>query len=212
MTDLLRSLRVLALFVACTAPVLGQAQQRNTQVSRADSLLRLDMPDLETGREVFLYFGWGDNFATETSFAAVIAPNNMNPHAAVVMQQLSKGYRWRASSLDEARIRSVDPWLRDKRIQMIQSARDAPSGFLQYALFTADNVACLAFDFRRVTPGGKDGGGEAGFAGVYCTDPRGKLGEDDVARVVSGIYVNNKGELRRAYEVAKGPIPDRVRR
>ena len=209
---LLRPLLVLALFVVCTAPALGQAQQRSTQVSRADSQLRLDMPDLEAGREVFHYFGWGDNFAAETSFAAVLAPGDFNPHAAVVMQQLSKGYRWRASTLDEARIRSIDPWLRDKRIQIIQSARDAPSGFLQYMLFTVDNVPCMAFDFRRVTPGGEDGGGEAGFAGVYCTDTRGKLGDDDVARVVSGIYVNNKGELRRAYEVAKGPIPDRVRR
>lgn len=211
MRDFLRSLLALALFLVGTAPVLGQAQQRNTQVSRADSLLRLDMPDLESGREVFHYFGWGDNFAAETSFAAVMAANGM-PHAAVVMQQLSKGYRWRASSLDEARIRSVDPWLRDKRVQVIQSARDAPSGFLKYVLFTADNVPCMAFDFRRVTPGAEDGGGEAGFAGVYCADPRGKLGDDDVERVVSGIYVNNKGELRRAYEVAKGPIPDRVRR
>ena len=203
---------VIGVLFVCTQAVVGQAQQRDTRVSRAQSMLLLDMPDLERGREEFHYFGWTQEFAVELSLAVVTLPGDANPHAVVVMQQLSKGWRWRASRLDEAQIRKLDPVLRNKRIEITQAAREGSSAYLKYVLFTADDAPCAAFDFRRISPGAEDGGGEAGFSGVYCAKPRTAFGDSEIARLVAGVYVNVKGEIRRAYEIDQTPIPDRVRR
>lgn len=192
----------------------AQAQQRDTRVTRANSVLILDVPELERGQEVFHYLGWNTQFSAETSVAAVTSTSGPDPHAIVIMQQLSKGWLWRAARLDEAWIKSRDVTLRNKRIQITQPASDGSNSYLNYVLFSADDAPCVGFDFRRYAPGVVDAGvdGEAGFSGVYCARKGATLGDAEVKRVVAGVYVRNKNEIRRAYELDVAPIPDRVRR
>lgn len=205
---------VCAMILVLSLAVEASAQQRNTRVSRANSILILDMPGLEGGRDEFHYFGWNSQFSAETSLAAQVPASGNEPYVVVIMQQLGKGWLWRAARLDEAWVRSISPRTRDRKIAITQAAREGSSAYLNYMLFAVDDVPCAGFDFRRYAPGIADTGmgGEAGFSGVYCAKPGATITEADVQRYVAGVYIRSGGDIRRAYEVDKSPIPDRVRR
>jgi hypothetical protein len=190
------------------------AQQKNTAVSRAQSSVLLDMPGLERGGvERFHYFGWDSSYASETSLALVTAPGDGFPAATAVMQQLGKNWIWRAATLDESWIRQTAFPLKDRPITVTRPGRIGSDGYLNTVLFSSGNVNCVGFDFRRYAKGIVDAtGGEVGYRGFYCGAPGDRIGEDQIARIVAGIYVRDRGTIRRAYELDASPIPDHLLR
>jgi hypothetical protein len=200
------------LAAAIALPDPASAQQRNTAVSRSQSNVLLDMPGLENGIEIYNYLGWSSSYSSETSTARVHHRAGF-PAAGVIMQQLGKSYVWRAARLDEAWIRSTAYMVRQNSITITRPGRVGSDGYLNTVLFSSGNTHCVGFDFRRYAVGIVDGpGGEIGYRGYYCGGPDVKVGEDDIPRIVAGVYHRANGTIRRAYELDASPIPDRVRR
>jgi hypothetical protein len=200
------------LVAAIALPDPASAQRRDTTVSRSQSNLLLDMPGLETGIETYNYLGWSESYSMETSTARVHHRTGF-PAAGAIMNQLSKGYVWRAARLDEAWIRSTAYMVRQNSITITRPGRTGSDGYLNTVLFSSGNTHCVGFDFRRYAVGIVDGqGGEIGYRGYYCGAPDVKVGEDDIPRIVSGVYRRAEGTIRRAFELDASPIPDRVRR
>jgi len=201
------------LVVMLAAPEFAPAQQKSTAVPRRESPVLLDMPGLERGVEQFHYFGWDARFASETSLAFASAAANGYPAAAAVRQQLAKGFVWRASSLNEDWIRQTAFPLKDKPIQITRPGRVGSDGYLNTVLFSSGDLKCAGFDFRHYAKGIVETGiGDVGYRGFYCGAPGAKVGEEDIARIVGGVFVRAKGEIRRAYELDVSPVPDRVKR
>jgi hypothetical protein len=203
-----------SLVVAVLAAAPAGAQARNTAVSRVQSSVLLDMPGIESGGvERFHYFGWDASYASETSLAFVTAAGNAFPAAAAAMQQLGKNWVWRPATLDEAWIRQTAFPLKDRPITVTRPGRIGSDGYLNTVLFSSGNVNCAGFDFRRYAKGIVDAaGGEIGYRGFYCGAPGDRVGEEQIARIVAGVYVRDRGTIRRAYEHDTSPIPDRVLR
>lgn len=210
--SLRRALATLGILATLTGIAGVAAAQSNTLIPRAQSSVLLDMPGIEDGQETFQYFGWDSSFAAETSVATVQHRSGF-PAAAAILQQLGTGYVWRAARLDEAWIRATAIAVRQKSITITRPGRTGSDGYLNTVLFSSGNTHCVGFDFRRYAKGIVDGrGGEVGYRGYYCGAPDVKVGEDEIPRIVSGVYHRADGAIRRAYELDVSPIPDRVRR
>ena len=205
----------MAVVVAFSAVAAGvAAQQLPNVVTRADSQVLLDMPQLENGRETYQYFGWNKGFTQETSYAAVSAASGGFPRAQIYLRQLGKGRLWTGSRLDEAWIRNLGAFFKERQIAF-QDGPKTGTSYVTTIRFTVDSSPCLGFMLRPVShdrQGSATGNGPMSFDGAYCAPPGAAASTIDEQAVLRGVYYRRDGAVLRAFEGDAAPIPDRLRR
>ena len=189
------------------------AQQTDTRITRAQSQVLIDMPELGTGaRERYDYIGWNARYSVERHYAVALAARGDLPRAQINMRVLSKGFVWTANSLDEAYLRDW-PFLKDRSLRVIRPASAITSAEIQTMWFESGDAECVAFNMRRVARGLMDSqpeAGTAGFDGFYCAAAGTKMTEALADAVLGGIDYRAGGEVRRAHGADQRPIPARL--
>lgn len=211
MRNFFKSVAIIAAVGVAAMPVL--AQQPSNVVSRAQSLILLDMPQLENGQETYQYFGWNSGFTLETSYAAVVASGGF-PRAQIYMRQLGKGRLWTASHLNEAWVRGLGPFFKDRTITLPDGPKSGTS-YVTVMRFTVDSSPCFGFTLRPISHdrgGSATGNGPVSFDGAYCAAPSAAASSIDEQAVMRGVYYRRDGAVVRALEGDSSPIPDRLRR
>lgn len=206
---------ILALILSVVAVTPAAAQQNNTNVTREQSRLLVDMPGTRGGHEGFQYIGWTSNYSMEGHFAFASASTSY-PHARVWMTVLSRSHLWvNHGPMNEARLREMAPYLKDQAARPL-SARPVPSSRnTEVVLFEVDGGECAIFSIRDLsTPRGAGAVdlGTRGFYGVYCGAKGATLTKDLLEDVLGGIYFRHGGAVYRAYGDGTRPIPDHILR
>ncbi len=172
----------------CLSLAAGQAAaQDNKRITKDQTKLTLNMPGLESGREIFEYLGWNANYTVETHYAAQVPWSGAYPRAQVYHRRLAGGQVWVTErTIDEAGIRASVPFLRDKKITVPRSDSGGGSREKRLVRFEVDGADCAYFvviigGFGTIT--GERPGNVGGF---YCGGLGAKLTEADIAAVLDG--------------------------
>ena len=189
------------------------AQQTDTRITRAQSQLLIDMPELGTGaRERYDYVGWNARYSLEQHYAVALAAQGDLPRAQVNMQVLAKGFVWTANAPNEAYLRAW-PFLKDRTLRVIRSASAITSAEIQTMWFESGDAECVAFSMRRVARGlmeSQPDAGTAGFDGFYCAAAGTKMTEELAVAVLGGVYYRAGSAVLRANGADQRPIPTRL--
>lgn len=213
----MRAWRILSIctgFVAMAATGALAQQTPTTVVSRTQSQILLDMPELVSGRETYQYFGWNSGYTLETSYAAVVSTSGEYPRAQIYMRQLAKGMLWTQSRLDENWIRSMGSFFRNV-VVVLPDGPKAGTSYVTTVRFTANGAPCLGFTLRPIAhdrQGSATGNGPLSFDGVYCAAPGTAPSAIDEQAVMRGVYYRRESGIARAFEGDGSPIPARLRR
>ena len=207
---------ILALLLSIAAAATpAAAQQGNTNVTREQSRLLVDMPGTRGGRETFQYLGWTSNYSMESHFAFSGAAAGY-PDARVWMSVLSKSFLWTGHGpMNEARLREMAPYLKDQAVRPLSTRLVPSSPNAEVVLFEVGGGECAIFSIRdQSTPGGAGATdlGARGFQGVYCGAKGESLSRDLLEDVLGGVYFRHGGVVHRAHGGGARPIPDHILR
>jgi hypothetical protein len=170
----------------------ARAAENKTVVGKGEAHLILDMPGLAQSRESFQTLGWDAIYSRRVFFAAQVARGAEYPRAQVYYLELAPNRLAIAQNdVTEGWVKTLFPFLADKRIAASGPAAIRHSDDLRTLRFAVDGTDCLAFSIMLggLAPGRSDGNvsGTAGqILGFYCSRQGARLAESDIADILGG--------------------------
>ncbi|MBI3708438.1 MAG: caspase family protein, partial [Proteobacteria bacterium] len=167
-------------------PTFGQQYK---DIPKEQSRLRLKVPGLESGREIYWWRPSPDDSTLEMFYSALFPQQGAYPRAQVWLHILAPGHvRPVTGDLDEAWLRKQSSFFKDKTDLAVTSvARGGNQEMRRTMRFTVDGAACFGFNERF----GEFSTGPLAV-GFYCAGLGEALTEARVSAVLAGVMIDTE--------------------